>query len=304
LIIVINFNSRSLFFFNQKLSFYSTTIIEFEAESETEMAATHQRPYLDKICAGPHLMSQRPGIREDTIVLIPPLRHTGIKSELHEQEIPVTTPEGRITKLYRQHTKTRLQPIYRDHQELSNREILFKKGHKQFIDKVLVDMEDKKKAQHERQMKHWKSTKSNIGFSDSFNALQWSETRNSFRNDIAFANDQKNETLKQAPATAIITTEEDDYGADADFEHADMPRGRSASKEVRHLEEPQLSPSSPGISPKHQGIARSSSIISSTSSNSQHLSPGRKMRPYSRMSLFENMLDTVELPRSPSRRFG
>jgi hypothetical protein len=127
------------------------------------MSNQQRRPYLDKICSGPHLMGQRPGIREDTIVLIPPLKHTGIKSDLQEQEIPVTNPEGRITYHYKHQSKKRLQPIYRDHQELSHREITFKKGHKQFIDKVLMDMEEKKRNQYERQMKHWKSSNQRSG---------------------------------------------------------------------------------------------------------------------------------------------
>lgn len=238
-------------------------------------------------------MSQRPGFREDTVVLIPPLRHTGIRSEMYEQEIPITTPDGRLTRIYRQQSKKRLQPIYRDHQELSHREVVFKKGHKQFIDKVLVDMEEKKRTQFERQMKHWRSSKSEIGFNETFNSLDMTE----FRKQLNEAKTTEQSRVTTAKTASTAPTEEEDYGAD--FE--DPERSPSADKRDRSID---LHVSFPPLSPKAPSIQRNGSISSSHSSHSAAGTPSRKTRPFSRMSLFENMLDTVEPPKSPSKRFG
>lgn len=280
------------------------------------MANIQRRPYLDKICSGPHLMSQRPGIREDTVILIPILRHTGIKSDLHEQEIPATAPNGRITRGYKHHSRKRLQPIYRDDNELSKREIVFKKGHKQFIDKVLVDMEEKKRIQFERQMKNWRSSKSSIGFTDSFNSLNPKEVPRT----------EEANTYSRVP-TASTAAEEDEYGADPDFDNLvdDVPVGESKNTSFNDdkskklsldttlppLQSKQVSPktgepfvanSSPTTKP-----TRSTSVISNSGATTTCpgvSSPSRLSRPYSRMSLFENMLETLEPPKSPSKRFG
>lgn len=279
----------------QKLAALRSAIQRFSPfgpKNHQRMSSQNRKPYLDKICSGPHLMSQRPGFREDTVVLIPPLRHTGIRSEMYEQEIPITTPEGRLTRMYRQQSKKRLQPIYRDHQELSHREVVFKKGHKQFIDKVLVDMEEKKRTQFERQMKHWRSSKSDIGFNETFNSLDMTEFRKQF--DETKTGEQSRVTTAKTASTVPV---EEDYGAD--FE--DPERSPSADKRDRSIE---LHVSFPPLSPKAPINERSSSICSSHSSHSAAGTPSRKMRPFSRMSLFENMLDTVEPPKSPSKRFG
>lgn len=247
------------------------------------MSKDYRKPFLDKISSGPHFGSQAPiGIREDQFVLIPNLQHTGIKTELHAPEIPITNPEGRITPFYKDFSQKKLQPIYRDKKQFDSREVVFKKGHKQFIDKVLVDMEDKKQKQVHRQLKHFSSKKSELGFDQSFNS-----------------------TIPKGILKSTNSEFERSYSKDLEFEE-DTPDGLQV--DAPQLAVAPLPPISPPTQKSATRISRADSMmaasVASSSSNSQGHPTRQNSKAYSRMSLFTELLQDTEPPKSPSKRYG
>jgi hypothetical protein len=128
-----------------------------------------RKPYLDKICANPNIPPIN-GFKDlNSGNVFPSLQHTGLKSAFEPETTTVTNPHGRITHQYRLESYKTMKEIYRDDYELKGREDIFKVSHKQYLDKILVDMENKKSESVARRTKHWTAGKSQYGFSDSFN---------------------------------------------------------------------------------------------------------------------------------------
>jgi hypothetical protein len=282
------------------------------------------KPYLDKICANPHYASQYQDITEEEVVVIPPLKHTGIQSELSKDIIPITNPEGRITPHYKFHSKTSLQPIYRDKKGFENREHVFKQGHKQFIDKVLLDMETQKRDKHERRMKHWKSNKDTLGFSNQFTLKNSSSDFNNF----TLPNNNSNNNIDSPilspinrPTTNSMNNNRQDMMNNHEFKQSrpTSPSAHSIHSYSQQQQSPhhQPPPLSPSMSINHPPLRTASSVSgnrsihslnsssSSNNDNSMLSSPSHRMRPFSRMSLFKELLETTEPPKSPNKkRFG
>jgi hypothetical protein len=136
-----------------------------------------RKPYLDKICVNPHTPSPEGAVEFNSVNSFPSLlRYTRIKS-IFEPPVPVVAnPHGRLTNGFLDQSFRTVQEIYRDDLELKGREDAFKKSHKQFIDLVMLDMEDKKKQSLDRRTKHWNDGKSELGFSNQFNTTSMHES--------------------------------------------------------------------------------------------------------------------------------
>lgn len=129
-----------------------------------------RRPYLDKISNNAHIPAAEGCTNLNSTTVFPDLRHTGLRSIFEPASVIVATPEGRITTDFKKESYMTLKDIYHDDIELKNREVMFKKSHKQFIDDILMDLETKKSQSLEKRSKFWSSNKSKLGFSDHFNS--------------------------------------------------------------------------------------------------------------------------------------
>jgi hypothetical protein len=128
------------------------------------------RPYLDKVVTAPHMPKQDGQIGFHTTKFFPDLSHTGIRCKFEKQTPNATASDGRLTVSYKTKAFKRTSLIERGLIQLNSREDVFRTGHKQFIDKVLCDMENTKKDKNNRHMMHWNTSKSKLGFADSFNS--------------------------------------------------------------------------------------------------------------------------------------
>ena len=131
-----------------------------------------RRPYLDKINDNPHIPVPTGHTELNSRKIFPNLRHTGLRSVFEPETVIVATPEGRITTDFKQQAYSTLKDIYRDDIELKNREEVFKISHRQFMDDILNDMEEKRNLSMSRRTKYWSTGKSNLGFTEQFNFFQ------------------------------------------------------------------------------------------------------------------------------------
>lgn len=131
-----------------------------------------RRPYLDKINHTASLPPSEGFSDLNSRTTFPSLRHTGLRSIFEPESIIVATPEGRITTDFKQQAYLTLKDIFRDDVELKNREEIFKINHKQFMDDVLNDMEEKRQSSMKKRRKYWTNTKSGLGFDGQFESFQ------------------------------------------------------------------------------------------------------------------------------------
>lgn len=227
------------------------------------------------------------------VILLPNLKHTGISTILDKitsSEIPVTNAEGRITHMYKDHSKKRLMPIYRDKKQFEGREAVFKTSHKQFIDKCLIDMEEQKTDKMERRMKHWKSQRSELGFDQSFKS-----------NLDGFS------TVTPSQGGSLVPSP---VHAENSMEHKSVKFafGDDDGNRLHHLH--------PEASNSHNRSPQSptGSVISASASASSVASHYRRSRPASRMALFNELLEQSQsqsasstganTPKTPLKRYG
>jgi hypothetical protein len=185
-------------------------------------------------------------------------------------------------------------------------EEIFRIDHRQYIDKLLVDMEEEKRDKHERRMRHFKKTKDSMGFGGSFesafgeNSSSWAPVSTKSGQGPAATSDFAD--TRSQNASPIPTSDH--------AEAAAMPR---SSKNVRINESPQEFLSRPTTDSRNWTMQESTkSAYSLRSAGSNHSgagftpqpSPMKSQRKHSRMALFNTLLDTVEPPKSPTKRFG
>lgn len=139
-------------------------------QTEHRGRSMDRKPYLDKICDNPHMPHVEGYKNLNSSTTFPDLKHTGIKSMFEPETVTTATPEGRITADFKQQSYLTMRDIFRDDVELKSRELVFKRSHKQFMDQILLDMDEKKSQSLDRRAKHWAATKSNLGFNDQFNS--------------------------------------------------------------------------------------------------------------------------------------
>lgn len=270
-----------------------------------------RRPYLDKLSTNDNITSstqnnhEPEGINSTSKSVMPSLLHTGVKSSYGKATIPVNARNGNISTIFKAHTRKKLAPIFREDYEMSSKEDVFRTGHKQFIDKILLDLDERKKDSMRRRMRHWTTSKNRLGFEDSFNPDE----------------EQLHNPSSQSPKSDIVNSRE---GFDTSMKSdqgqigqvpapLELPTNRPIKLDNRDLSstnkaEDMNLQSSPAVSP---GSAYGSTLNKSNAKlvNNNQLSwmstaSRRKAKPYSRMSLFRELLDTVDPPKSPIRRFG
>jgi len=101
---------------------------------------------------------------------------------------PALTPSGRLTYSYRSNTFEASCNLHREHLAANGVEVTFKRSHKQFIDKVLCQMEEDRLRKLERTTAYLQSTKGTLGFSENFGLSD---------------NHQSNESKNSKPQTKI-----------------------------------------------------------------------------------------------------
>lgn len=148
----------------------------------------NHKPYLDKISYTFHVPAPSGGHDFNSVSNFPSLNHTGIRSQFEGDIIPVSDPQGKLTSDFRTAAIMTLCPILKDNSDFVSREEVFSKGHKQFLDKVLLDLEGRKRDQTERRMKHWMGSKSKLGFTDSFDGNTVAKAINQVNSDFASPN--------------------------------------------------------------------------------------------------------------------
>lgn len=255
------------------------------------------RPYLDKLVTSPHIPKQEGQIGYCSRKLIPDLSCTGIHSELEEKKQPVTTADGRMTKVFVLNAYRTMRELQRGITIQNAQEEIFKLDHRQYIDKLLVDMEEEKKSKHARRMRHFKKNKDSLGFGGSFEAYQNSAT--------------------WEPITA--TTETNEISGEFEEQHTSPEHGSPyeaarqtavsrANKQVRINDSGQHHRDR---SAKTHSNERSNSLVSAGSLGSygsqgsvSRQGPAPRLRTSSRMALFNSLLEVVEPPKSPVKRFG
>lgn len=205
-----------------------------------------RKPFLDKISTAPHIPSQDGQYGLVSLKNFPDLSHTGIRSKFEKQVPYATAKDGTILPSYKANAFKTTRMIERGLVKLNAREDVFKTGHKQFIDKVLCDMESTKQDKHRRQMKHWNSGKGKLGFSDSFNSMSSSAVE-SFAN-LPTTDEGLNEDFDRKDARLVKSptspASNDGYN-DNDFEeHEDAPRSIShqSKSEGNIVQESKLRP--------------------------------------------------------------
>ena len=128
----------------------------------------NNRPYLDKLVTSPHVPKQAGQTGYCSRKLIPDLSCAGVHSEFEPKTEPVIAADGRMTKVFVLNAYRTMRELQRGITAQNAKEEIFKIDHKQYIDKLLVDLEKEKKDKHQRRMRHFKSTKDLIGFGGSF----------------------------------------------------------------------------------------------------------------------------------------
>ena len=126
------------------------------------------RPYLDKISTAPHIPNLDGQTGYISTDCMPDISHTGIQTKIHPFIPPAVTPGGKITNEYRVNSYKTMGQLHREHLAANSMEITFKRGHKQFIDKVLCQMEDDRLRRVDRTHKYLKTNKEKLGFSENF----------------------------------------------------------------------------------------------------------------------------------------
>ncbi len=270
----------------------------------------NNKPYLDKVVTAPHVPRQPGQIGFHTTKNFPDLSHTGLRSKFEPQVPSATTADGRITDQYKRQAFLRNSAVERQLVKLNSREDVFKTGHKQFIDKVLCDMEDTKRRKSDRHMKHWNSSKSQLGFADSFN----NTSGNVISSTTTFHPHLTGTVSRGSPTTSA----DDAYYDDSEFAPetpagGDNPTGQQSESTLQDTHDRGLKAVS--FHESHATIAGTAGNMTrgntgnTVSSHHSTTTAGagstvlRSPKPYSTMTLFNSLLNDTP-PASPKKRFG
>ena len=134
------------------------------------------RPYLDKISTAPHVPNLDGQTGYTSTNSMPDMSHTGIQTKIHPFIPPAVTPAGKITNEYRINSYKTMGQLHREHLAANSMEITFKRSHKQFIDKVLCQMEDDRLRRVDRTLQYLKTNKEKLGFSENFGETDMNAT--------------------------------------------------------------------------------------------------------------------------------
>eukprot|EP01036_Dinobryon_divergens_P028703 gene28703-37692_t len=136
------------------------------------------RPYLDKISTAPHVPNLDGQTGYTSTDSMPDMSHTGIQTKIHPYIPSAVTPSGKITNEYRIKSYKTMGQLHRENLAANSMEITFKRSHKQFIDKVLCQMEDDRLRKNDRTLQYLKTNKEKLGFSENFGETDMNATSN------------------------------------------------------------------------------------------------------------------------------
>jgi hypothetical protein len=264
----------------------------------------NNRPYLDKLVTSPHIPRQDGQTGYCSRKLIPDLSCSGIHSEFEPKTIPTTSADGKMTKVFVMNAYRTMRELQRGITEQDAQEEIFKLDHRQYIDNLLVDMEASKQDKHERRMKHWKTTKDSLGFHGSFES-SFGDKFSSTRADFGAGNSRSDSPMNFA---------EDAPSRDIDFEAARRMAVENVSKSTTRvrIDESNNTGSINRVRStdsrdhhSHHSLSSGKSVASADGHGfSRPSSSLKKVKTHSRMALFKSLLEVVEPPVSPKKRFG
>lgn len=284
----------------------------------------NNRPYLDKLVTSPHIPKQEGQTGYCSRHIIPDLSCAGIHSEFEPKTIPIITADGKMTKVFVMNAHRTMRELQRGIVKQNAQEEIFKLDHRQYIDKLLLDMEGSKRDKHERRMRHWKSSKDAMGFGGSFEGAFTGESSTKWQ---AIENTGGKSEFSSEDSRGVSPMNiADEYPEDADFEEARqnaVANANAARSSTRsHINRSNTDSPLPRVGSSDTRDTRNSSNSHALHSVASHRSFGsqasqgshgfsrpasdkeKKVRAHSRMALFTALLDTVEPPTSPKKRFG
>lgn len=228
-------------------------------------------PYLDKITTSPHIPSV-PGqvgyvsVSEETF---PDLEHTGVRSKFQPKIIPTVDSHGKVTKIYKYNSNDRVSAVHHEECKMNGREGPITLGHKQFIDKILLDMQETKMLRMSRELRCYRTQKKELGYSSSEFRME-----HSTKPVIT--------TTNTRPSTKGSSVSGDEY--EESFEEP-------PEDEERPLQHSALVTSTRAVLPKKK--------------TTKEFNAAKKppKRVFNRMSLFESLYDSTTNT-SPKKRFG
>lgn len=141
-------------------------------------------PYLDKLSTSAHLPASegQHGYCSTSADSFPDLEHTGVRSKFQPKITLTVNPHGTLTGIYKLKAYERVRSIHREDCAEQGKELAIKTGHKQFIDKILLDMEEAKNKRFHKEMSCYRTQKTNMGYST--NEFSF-EPANNNKDDIA-----------------------------------------------------------------------------------------------------------------------
>lgn len=136
---------------------------------ETVPIMSHSRHlYLDKISTAPHVPNVEGQIGFISTDSFPDISHTGVQTKFRPYVPPAVTPGGKLRADYRTNTFEMACSLTREDMAANSTEITFKRSHKQFIDKVLLEMEEDRLRKIDRTLHSLSSTKAKLGLGEHF----------------------------------------------------------------------------------------------------------------------------------------
>lgn len=275
--------------------------------------------YLDRIYSSPHTPKPSGGLGYTSKKTLPSLEHTGIYSSFDPKPFNITDSFGRLTKEYKWNSCIATAKVEKQNVKVKYTQPFFTSNHRDFLNKVLCDMEDSRSFKIERNRRRWMEGKSEKGFDSQFtsyeNALAFEEQRMSSNTPLGYKfgasiGNESTETGAFLTSESFVELPSVEYDKTVTFslenEDSLFPEGSQENNNKYNSTRPTTTTST--IS----NNSRPNTSISNLSSRSAKSRPSttftgdarRKRNATNRMSLFECLLETTEPPTSPIKRYG
>ena len=134
-------------------------------------AMSQPRVYLDKIATSSHLPRGEGSQKLQLVTRLPDLSHTGINVAYQVPPARVCAPDGYVSNRYKFNSYLSASHVERPKKKMENKTYFHIGNHRDFLNKVLCDLQNDKDAKLNRTVKYFSSEKSKIGFEESFNDL-------------------------------------------------------------------------------------------------------------------------------------
>jgi hypothetical protein len=262
-----------------------------------------QTVYLDKLVTSAHFPTQKGSIGSISKSLLPNLEHTGIQSTLGPQRQHCVGTDGNLLRSYKVNAFKNTKIVERPRQKKIFKEYFFQPNHRDFINKVLCEMEDLHLDKIKRRNSHWQSSVKELGFENSFSGFveggnNTSETFLSLPEKSTYYDDVHNNNEFNITRSNINEPNDD---CDESDKHVNFSQSMTTI--------PAPTPLVPELDTPH-----SNSLLINTSNmgnkmNRRKSSSNNKIKPNenlpaSRSAKFDVLLNTLKPPSSPIKRYG